>query len=315
MLACSARCTSAAPAYFEPYKHPATGRIYTDGAMERNNPVALADNERKFIWPEPSEHIRDIVLSIGTGYSTNFHGIIEQDAQLGTIIRALRKLGLISKIVILTSVLANTLNCQRMWHAFKNTLGSDLDLLRRCHRVNIPYGQGQVLCGLDEISKMKEMKTEALDVLSGKSKNVSPLVQEQLSDKLDLIARQLLASLFYLAVNTIQTEKQETKICHGWIRCRLSRTYQAQFQSLLAKSPSFRVIDSSGNKQDVSVDVRGWDKSNFSIPAHFRLPRTYSEVRVKLTLDHGRNWDDISGFPRLLHIRGESGNHRHSRVL
>jgi hypothetical protein len=283
--------------------------------MERNNPVALADNERKFIWPEPSEHIRDIVLSIGTGYSTNFHGIIEQDAQLGTIIRALRKLGLISKIVILTSVLANTLNCQRMWHAFKNTLGSDLDLLRRCHRVNIPYGQGQVLCGLDEISKMKEMKTEALDVLSGKSKNVSPLVQEQLSDKLDLIARQLLASLFYLAVNTIQTEKQETKICHGWIRCRLSRTYQAQFQSLLAKSPSFRVIDSSGNKQDVSVDVRGWDKSNFSIPAHFRLPRTYSEVRVKLTLDHGRNWDDISGFPRLLHIRGESGNHRHSRVL
>jgi hypothetical protein len=283
--------------------------------MERNNPVALADNERKFIWPEPSEHIRDIVLSIGTGYSTNFHGIIEQDAQLGTIIRALRKLGLISKIVILTSVLANTLNCQRMWHAFKNTLGSDLDLLRRCHRVNIPYGQGQVLCGLDEISKMKEMKTEALDVLSGKSKNVSPLVQEQLSDKLDLIARQLLASLFYLAVNTIQTEKQETKICHGWIRCRLSRTYQAQFQSLLAKSPSFRVIDSSGNKQDVSVDVRGWDKSDFSIPAHFRLPRTYSEVRVKLTLDHGRNWDDISGFPRLLHIRGESGNHRHSRVL
>jgi hypothetical protein len=283
--------------------------------MERNNPVALADNERKFIWPEPSEHIRDIVLSIGTGYSTNFHGIIEQDAQLGTIIRALRKLGLISKIVILTSVLANTLNCQRMWHAFKNTLGSDLDLLRRCHRVNIPYGQGQVLCGLDEVSKMKEMKTEALDVLSGKSKNVSPLVQEQLSDKLDLIARQLLASLFYLAVNTIQTENQETKICHGWIRCRLSRTYQAQFQSLLAKSPTFRVIDSSGNKQDVSVDVRGWDKSNFSIPAHFRLPRTYSEVRVKLTLDHGRNWDDISGFPRLLHIRGESGNHRHSRVL
>ena len=283
--------------------------------MERNNPVALADNERKFIWPEPSEHIRDIVLSIGTGYSTNFHGIIEQDAQLGTIIRALRKLGLISKIVILTSVLANTLNCQRMWHAFKNTLGSDLDLLRRCHRVNIPYGQGQVLCGLDEVSKMKEMKTEALDVLSGKSKNVSPLVQEQLSDKLDLIARQLLASLFYLAVNTSQTENQETKICHGWIRCRLSRTYQAQFQSLLAKSPTFRVIDSSGNKQDVSVDVRGWDKSNFSIPAHFRLPRTYSEVRVKLTLDHGRNWDDISGFPRLLHIRGESGNHRHSRVL
>ena len=283
--------------------------------MERNNPVALADHERKCIWPKPSEHIRDIVLSIGTGYSTNFHGTVEQDTHLSTIIRALRKLGLISKIVILTSVLANTLNCQRMWHAFKNTLGSDLDLLRKCHRVNIPYGQGQVLCGLDEVSKMKDMKTEALDVLSGKSKNVSPFVQEQLSKKLDLIARQLLASLFYLAVNTIQPENQETDICYGWIRCRLSRTYQAQFQSLLAKSPAFRVIDSTGKVQDVSVDARGWDKSNFSIPAHFRLSTTYSEVRVKLTLDHGRNWDEISGFPRNLHARQESGNYRHSRAF
>jgi hypothetical protein len=234
---------------------------------------------------------------------------------MSALIRALRKLGLISKIVILASVLANTLNCQKMWAAFKNTLGSDLNLLAKCHRINIPYGHGQTLCGLDEVSKMNDIKKEALDVLSCKSKNLSEFVQTELSEQLDLVARQLLASLFYLAVNTMQAESQEAEICHGWIRCRLSRTYPAQFQSLLAKSPAFRVTDGAGNEQHVVLDARGWDKSTFSIVAEFRVPRVSPEVRIKMTLDNGRNWDEISGSPRHLHPPQEAGGNRHSRVF
>jgi hypothetical protein len=121
--------------------------------MEKNNPVNLANSERKFIWPKPSEHSRDIVLSIGTGDSTDFDGIREQDPALSKLLQSLQKLGIVRKIVKLKSQLESALNCEKMWNAFKNALGSDLHLLGKCHRINIPFGTDQHLCSLDDVHK------------------------------------------------------------------------------------------------------------------------------------------------------------------
>ena len=108
-----ARSTSATPTYFEPYKHPETERIYTDGALEIKIPVQLADNESKFIWPKESEHMRDIVVSIGTGCSTDFDGMLETDPKLSSFLEGLQHLGLARKIAMLKSMLQFALDCER----------------------------------------------------------------------------------------------------------------------------------------------------------------------------------------------------------
>jgi len=126
-------------------------------------------------------------------------------------------------------------------------------------------------------------------------------VQDQLREELDLIARQLLASLFYLTIRTLDNNNGgDAEICHGWIKCRLGRSYERQFQSLLRKNPAFRVIDSLGNDHNLPLVSREWD-ATFSIQAQFQVPKESAEVRVEMTLDNGSHWDTISGFPRYLH--------------
>lgn len=65
----SACATSAAPRYFKPFCHQATQKNLVDGAIWHNNPVKIAEQERKLIWPELDEHYPDIVLSLGTASS------------------------------------------------------------------------------------------------------------------------------------------------------------------------------------------------------------------------------------------------------
>ncbi|KAF2420198.1 hypothetical protein EJ08DRAFT_690440 [Tothia fuscella] len=61
--------TSAAPKFFKPYNHEPTQRSYIDGAVFHNNPIELAERERKLIWPELQDSYPDIVVSLGTATS------------------------------------------------------------------------------------------------------------------------------------------------------------------------------------------------------------------------------------------------------
>ena len=60
-----ARCTSAAPIYFESYRSPAAGVECRDGGLTQNNPVQIAVDESKDIWGENVPF--DVILSIGSG--------------------------------------------------------------------------------------------------------------------------------------------------------------------------------------------------------------------------------------------------------
>ncbi|KAG9835169.1 FabD/lysophospholipase-like protein, partial [Aureobasidium melanogenum] len=63
----AAAATSAAPFYFKPYTHTRTGTSYIDGGLYHNNPVYVANRERKLLWPAIADKHPDMLLSIGTG--------------------------------------------------------------------------------------------------------------------------------------------------------------------------------------------------------------------------------------------------------
>ena len=74
----AARATSAAPGYFKQYHHEvksSTGTVqntdYWDGGLYFNNPISIAVNERRFLWPDMAESPPDIVLSLGTGMNSH----------------------------------------------------------------------------------------------------------------------------------------------------------------------------------------------------------------------------------------------------
>jgi hypothetical protein len=310
----SARCTSAAPTYFEPYKHSATNQVYIDGAMEKNNPVGIADSERKFIWPEKSENSRDIIVSIGTGYSTDYNGQPVKDS-LSQMLTPFDRVGFLNKLALFRLVLSNTTNCEKMWNEFTHSLGPDPHLLTKCHRVNVPYGAGQDLCSLDAVSRMDAIKEEAVAVLALKSKSVTKDVQGLLTTRLDIVARQLVASLFYFQLRTTEDADDEVYTYHGLLRCRLGPSCRAQMQSLVEATPLFRVYEGAGaESNDVSLDGAGWDLNTFSVKCSFWTGKGADEVRVVVSLDRGASWDDVSGFPRRLGKGGGLGIPELSRV-
>lgn len=58
-------------------------RTYLDGDLYHNNPASVANNERKFLWPDVAENSPDILLSLGTGKFGR--QIEEQIAELGPL--------------------------------------------------------------------------------------------------------------------------------------------------------------------------------------------------------------------------------------
>ena len=64
----AARATSAAPRIFKPFHHVPSKQVYVDGAIYQNNPIEIADKERKLLWPSLAKEYPDVIVSIGTSY-------------------------------------------------------------------------------------------------------------------------------------------------------------------------------------------------------------------------------------------------------
>ncbi|KAK6502557.1 hypothetical protein TWF506_003137 [Arthrobotrys conoides] len=67
----AARATCAPPGYLKEFSHAGSNQVYVDGGVYNNNPINIADSERKLIWPEVEQLPPDIVLSLGSGYNPN----------------------------------------------------------------------------------------------------------------------------------------------------------------------------------------------------------------------------------------------------
>jgi hypothetical protein len=48
--------------------HESSKQVYLDGGIYHNNPINVADRERKLIWPSIQDEQPDLVVSIGTLY-------------------------------------------------------------------------------------------------------------------------------------------------------------------------------------------------------------------------------------------------------
>jgi hypothetical protein len=303
-----ARCTSAAPTYFEHYRHPATNRIYRDGSMESNNPVLFADSERQLLWPNISENSRDILVSIGAGYPSDYNGEADHDSIVPKALKPLGQMGLVTRLAKLRLVQQNTSSCQETWADFKRSLADDAHLLMKCHRVNVPYGRDQTLCKLDEVSKMNAMQAEASAFLHQMSKSLSPTIQEQISAKLDTVAHQLLASLFYFQAQDAYDLNEYKYHCRGLLYCRLSPSCTKEMASLINNGkPQFRVYEEEKPEGErIVFGAKGWNYNEFSISASFdALTYAKNGVRVQVTFEGwNRAWEDISGFPRKFKRRG-----------
>lgn len=253
------------------------------------------------LWPNAAENSRDIVLSLGTGYSSNYAGDLKRDTALQKAAKPLGRKGLVEKLAMLRLVEQSTAACEDTWHEFRTSLSDDKHLLTKCHRINIPFGQGQSLCKLDDVTKVEATDAEAAAFLSETSRSCSSDIQTKVSAQLNTIARQLRASLFYYEVLDIFDLNEYKHRCMGRLRCRLDLSYKQQMRSLLGCNPRFRVhSDDNIEGTPIILSRQGWNPSDFSIPAPFETLKHVKDVRIEVSFNDGAHWDDISGFPREL---------------
>jgi hypothetical protein len=128
-----ARSTSAAPTYFEPYFHDGKGQSYIDGALLRNNPVQLIEDERHMIWKDRSPP--DIILSVGTGIQADTGGETKSVSKRAKIAKRLIPKGLRGKIAVGLDMIQSTLDCDRQWSEFLSSTKRDPNISSICHRI------------------------------------------------------------------------------------------------------------------------------------------------------------------------------------
>lgn len=92
-------------------------REFVDGAVHHNNPIRVANAERKYIWPDVDNFHPDILLSIGTGKSLNH--LEAEKAQLEKQKEKAKWLKWVpSSIQILFAKMHDVLDAEKTWQKF-----------------------------------------------------------------------------------------------------------------------------------------------------------------------------------------------------
>jgi predicted acylesterase/phospholipase RssA/energy-coupling factor transporter ATP-binding protein EcfA2 len=131
----AARATSATPRIFTPYFHKPTGQVFQSGAIYHNNPIDLGMREMRSIWPDTAEEPPDLVLSIGTGYSSAPH---RPPASPRSVSRRGTASYTKQRAKIALDHVQSTLNAEQTWRDFIQTEASAEKLKDRYIRLNLP---------------------------------------------------------------------------------------------------------------------------------------------------------------------------------
>ncbi|KAK4897196.1 hypothetical protein LTR27_005089 [Elasticomyces elasticus] len=303
----SVAAAMAAPNFFRPFNHHA--KTYLDGGVRSVNPSLIADRERRLIWPDVGEP--DLFLSLGTGQNR---------------ISVLEKLSQRPKENLPASQAAtdarkssgrwrakrvdDVLDAEIAWVDFRNYAVRERSEAkgRRFIRFNPD---------LDREPPAQDSKSdiESLQV------NVRRRLQtpHRLS-ALRNVAHRLVASSFYLDLQSKSTGEKSEQVCSGIIACRfedgsmemcalgkiLEERRSEGFEPYFLIKPNAEQADPS-YKVVITMDViRGMTQT-----AIFGLPNVYIPLRdeskatsisVFLTAHDGLEPDGfpISGFPRVL---------------
>lgn len=148
----AARATSAAPRIFKPFCHEPSGQIFQDGAIYHNNPVEVAMQERRLIWPDVAEAHPDLVLSIGTSYNS-------ASSKQATAPQRMARWGMISHVKQLAKIaidhIQSTLNSEQTWRNYIQTHPVPERLKDRYIRLNLPLENDPPK--LDDVSAMTDL--------------------------------------------------------------------------------------------------------------------------------------------------------------
>jgi predicted acylesterase/phospholipase RssA len=153
----AARATAAAPRIFKPYDHIPSGNSFQDGALYHNNPIEIAMRERRLIWPENSDHQPDIVISIGTSFST------KPPSKRATLLITNARWGVISHVKQLAKIaidhVLSTLDAERTWAKWVEDNAYSPRTQGRYIRLNVPLEHDPPK--LDDVDAMPGIKNTA----------------------------------------------------------------------------------------------------------------------------------------------------------
>jgi hypothetical protein len=294
----------AGPAFFKPFVFH--GKTYLDGGIRCPNPAFIADRERRLVWPDVSEP--DIFLSLGTGQNriTVLQKLADRQsaAAMGQMAPTVTNGRWRSKRT------DDVLEAELAWQRFRHYVVSEKteNRGRRFVRFNPD---------LDREPPLADSKSDLLSLQINVRKRLQTAHRQS---ALRNVAHRLVATSFYLELQSKATEEKSEQVCTGVITCRFDDG-SAELAGL------GRVIDECRTDDFepyflVTPDVERADFS-FTIPiAHtlsrtmmesavFGLPNVYIPLRNEnnptsitlfLSKHDGLEPDGfaISGFPRVL---------------
>ncbi|KAF9892309.1 hypothetical protein FE257_002086 [Aspergillus nanangensis] len=308
----AARATSAAPRFFKPFFHGPSGQSYQDGAIYYNNPVEIAIGEQRLIWPQETETYPDIVLSVGTGYSSTVENLEVSQLPKPPTWGPLSHVKSLAKIAM--DHIQNSLDCEKTWKSFLEKDVHAHKFSDRYIRANLPVDGD--LPVLDEV--------QALDKLSEMARFRFTKQQELIQ----AVADRLVASSFYfeplLPPNTTDNGDGSFTL-KGNILCRFppgSEQIQYLGENLRLRA---KTMFNSGNddhqpyfaihekRRERDRRIYVIEHSTISAMIHrrpfslgkidIRLSGQMAETEIYLCLDGDRTTPTkypISGFPRCL---------------
>ena len=317
-------------------------RGYLDGALYHNNPVRVADLERRLIWPDTDNLPPDILLSIGTSCNNSIRDEAQQNFKLPkqrTITMSPQPRSMVdgsqSRILgrgsgpqprklinILMNRVGNILDTEMTWLTFiSEAARGDHDDKTRYHRINPNIGEEPPK--MDEIKKLSYLRQRMTHVMKGTA----------FHNHIGEIARRLVASSFYVEIPSKPTSMGEfdsplsgtnvppfnktglMAIAH--IRCRFpSDSQEIRYLGDYLKNvttmkftPKFVIgeKDSKAESQEIRITLSVIDmmmhNASFELGmAQILVSNEYAVTTVALSMAPGETLP-ISGFPRTLMAR------------
>jgi hypothetical protein len=319
----AARATSAAPTYFKALCHEKSKQVFWDGGVYHNNPINIAERERKLIWPDLVDQEPDVVVSIGTLYCSK-----TKTKQAAKWVPSTT--GIVAHLKILATMasdhLHTSLDSQRTWDDFVSVRG--LPARDQCRYVRLNPELDVQPPKLDDVDKLQYLQEETRRRIGG-------------DQRLKRLARRLLATCFYFDDGELRDDPTGSHFevegqCNtaiflnlfpsanpqrlGYFRCRLTERSEIEGLGKLIKrfanaghAPFFFIAGAEGEPvvaQSIEIDdhildrmIRGRDMSSL-----FRMRKVFikaasraARTAISLCLTQGTNFP-ISGFPRCLHV-------------
>ncbi|TVY16534.1 Phospholipase A I [Lachnellula arida] len=290
-----ARATSAAPRIFKPFSHGPSKQVYVDGALYHNNPIQVADLERKLLWPTDGYNYPDFVLSIGTAYcQASRKKLIEKSSMVN--------IGLFNHAKGLATIamdhIKSSLDSEKTWTDYIQQLSLPQMYKDRYQRLNPELFEDPP--ALDDVNCMNNLRAKTRKYMIGDT-------------GLNRVAHRLLATSFYFEkLGPLDNLSDGSVRCTGVIRCRLPRHALLEFGNFLNSShersqgPYFivRERDNPQQAEQLPIDKKLISdlmiKLKWRMPCiHFKLSSTLAVMEIVLCIRKNEELH-ISGFPRRL---------------